>query len=382
VAFLAAATNQRYPAHLRNPSALFMDTELLMQLAVGGTLATVTDPLEEMIFNQTAIFRKGGADDEGFRSSTFWFGAADSITVSARTYVLLLLTDVASNAFNWNLPIQADLRETAPHVALTIWAALTISTIKRALFIQRIEGLRLGRIELYDRLLDFVIGIAVAAFLVDELQIDVSMGVQSLLAGSGVGALAFSLASKDLAQQIVGGLVVQAWDAFQVGDDIRLGDGTAGTVAKIGLVETEIVGYDNIAIRIPNSQLSSERVSNMSRIKLSRVFQTIRLQYSDLDKLPDILSDIKLEIKASCPKLILDGSKPFQALLSEYKNDHMEAFVNCHFTIPPGSDEYFNNRQQVLLAIARALKKNDVKIALPAIVYQTKDQTIFLKDLA
>ena len=290
----------------------------------------------------------------------------------------MLLVDVASDVFDWNLPIQADLRVAAPSVALTIWAALTLCTIKRTLFIQSIDGINLGRIELYDRLLDFVIGIAVAAFLVDELQIDVSMGIQSLLAGSGVGALAFSLASKDLAQQIVGGFVIQAWDAFHVGDDILLGDGTAGTVTKIGLVETELVGYDNIAVRIPNSQLSSERVSNMSRIKLSRVYQTIRLQYSDLDKLPDILNDIKLEIQSSCPALILDGSKPFQALLSEYKNDHVEAFINCHFAIPPGSDEYFNNRQQVLLAIARALKKSDVKIALPAIVYQTKtkDQTI------
>lgn len=62
---------------------------------------------------------------------------------------------------------------------------------------------------------------------------------------------------------------LQAWDAFKEGDDILLGDGTAGTVNKIGLVETELVGYDNVAIRIPNSELATQRVSNMSRISLS-----------------------------------------------------------------------------------------------------------------
>lgn len=390
--FLSAAKSQHHAARYPEPpmptstriidskvtsSALFMevDTVLISQLVVGATLATVTDPLEEMVFNKTAVLRGDDETDNDLQAA-FWYGAADSITVAARTYLVVLIGGVATQVFDWNLPIEADLREAAPAVAVTVWVALTLCTIKQTLFSRLIEGRNLGRIKLYDRLLDFVVAIGATAFLVDELKIDAGMGMQSLLAGSGVGALAFSLASKDLAQHIVGGLTVQAWDAFDVGDDILLGDGTAGTITKIGLVETELVGYDNVPIRIPNSQLASERVSNMSRIKLSRVYQNLRFEYSDLDILPDLLNDIKEEITASCPKLILDGSKPFQALLSAYETDHVEAYVNCHFVIPPGTDEFVNNRQQVLLAIARALKKNGVKIALPAIVYETKDPKI------
>lgn len=217
---------------------------------------------------------------------------------------------------------------------------------------------------LYSLLLDCVF------FFRDECQVDFGMGFQSLLAGSGVGAVAFSLASKDLASHIVGGFIIQTWDAFEVGEVIKLGDGTEGTVKKIGLVETEILGSDSIAIKIPNSQLTNQRVANLSRIEVSQVLQTLRFKYTDLDKVPGVLEDIKEEIRKSCPKLIVDGSKPFQALLSAYKEDHVQAMINSNFYIPPTSAEYAENKQEVLLAIARTLDKNGLKVALPSIYYE------------
>ena len=351
------------------PLPMAIDTELITELVISGTLGLVTDPLVEMLFNVTELTRNDNDDFE----TTFAFGIANSISLAARLFFFVLLASLAVDELHLYVPIGVDLREADPKLAATIWAAGSLSTIKRTLFLRAIDGRKLGRVTLYDRLLDFLIGLVTAALILDELQIDVGMGLQSVLAGSGFGALAFSLASKDLATQIVSGFVAQAWDAFKVGDDIILGDGTAGTVSKIGLVETEIVGYDNIATRIPNSQLATERISNVSRIKQSRVYQTLRFQYSDLDKLPIVLNDIKEEIKASCPKVILDGSKPFQAVLSQYETDHVQAYVNCHFNISPGTDEYVNIRQLALLTIARALKKYDIQIALPSIVYQTND---------
>lgn len=347
-----------------------LNAETAAQLAVGVTLAIVTDPIEGLLFNETDIWR--GKDSDSFLS-TFLYSGIDSITVASRVYVILLLIGVAVYRLDISLPIDVDLRFAAPKVAATVWAALTISTAKRTFFSRSIDGRKLGRIELYDKLLDFLIGLVVATFLIDDFNVDVGMGLKSLLSGGGIIALGFSLASKDLAENIVGGLVVQSWNAFKKGDYILLGDGTYGTVSQVGLVETELIGDDNVAIKIPNKDMVSQRVSNLSRTQLSRVFQTIRFQYSDLDKLPNVLNDIKSEIKTSCPSVILDGSKPFQALLSAYKEDHVEAIVNVHFNIPPATNEFANNRQQVLLAVARALRKNDVQVALPgAIVYQNE----------
>jgi small-conductance mechanosensitive channel len=100
----------------------------------------------------------------------------------------------------------------------------------------------------------------------DELLIDLGMGLLSVLSAGGVGALVFSLASKDLAENIVGGFVLQTLDAFDVGDDVKVGDGTEEMAKKKGLVETESIGYDSINVRIPNAQLN-QRIGNLSRMK-------------------------------------------------------------------------------------------------------------------
>jgi hypothetical protein len=83
---------------------------------------------------------------------------------------------------------------------------------------------------------------------------------------------------------------------------------------------------------------------------------------------------MKREIRTSCPKLISDGSKPFQAVLSSYESDHIAAYVNCHFDIPPATEDFVENRQQVLLAIARTMKRHDVDFALPSILYKTSSE--------
>lgn len=103
----------------------------------------------------------------------------------------------------------------------------------------------------------------------------------------------FSLASQDLAQGLVGGLAVQAWDAFSGGDKIILGDDTEGVVSEVGLVETHLQGYDGIVTRLLNGQLTTARVSNLSRGRHSRLIENMRSHYGDIDKLPAVLQDIK-----------------------------------------------------------------------------------------
>jgi small-conductance mechanosensitive channel len=351
-----------------------LPVDRLTSLAIAGILGFATDPLVEAVFNRSEVERD---TDVEFRD-TLLFGAADSIALGARAAGLLLLLDWLGSFVDLEkyLPfLQVDLAQAAPQVGLTIWLGLSLSTIKRTIFKQAVWSTtgNLGRVALFDRLIDFVLGIATTGFVLHELQLDFTAGIQSLFAASGVSALVFSLASKGLATEIVGGFLIQAWDAFEVGDYIRLGDGTEGQVTRIGLMETEII-QNEIPMRIANSQLTSsgQRVSNLSRLTVSQVNQELRFKYTDLDKLPDLLEEIKHEIKKSCKKLIVDGSKPFRAVITGYKPDHVAVQVICHFTINPSSGEYIEMRQQVLLAIANAVKHSGVDFAIPAIAYETK----------
>lgn len=75
-------------------------------------------------------------------------------------------------------------------------------------------------------------------------------------------------------------------------------------------------------------------MSNLSRLKRSQVKQQLWFAYDDLDKLPTVIENIKMEIGASCPSLITDGSRPFRVIWSDYRDDHLEVSVDCRFRHP------------------------------------------------
>lgn len=144
------------------------------------------------------------------------------------------------------------------------------------------------------------------------------------------------------------------------GDDVRFSDGTTGKITQMGWMETAIRNSDELTVRIPNTELAGQRVYNLSRTPRSQVTQTLRISYDDASKIPQLLTAIKEEIKTSCPKLITDGSRSFRANWRNYEDDHLQVVVDCHFTIKPTGDEYWDNRQSMLEAIYRAVKKTGV----------------------
>lgn len=358
------------------PIPVIPDLPVPEELAIVAALNVAANQAERFFWNSTkATEEKTWSDDVDIKE-IFLYSAIHNVDISCKVYVALLLTGLASPYLDF-LPFRTDtLQESALVVSFIVWLALAASTVKRVLFLQLVSGKSLGRAVLYDRLIDFSIWFLASMELLRCLGIDLdTSGIQTMFAAGGVGALAISLASKSLLENIVGGITLQAYNGFNVGDRILLSDGTEGFVTKIGMVETEIVGYDNIAVKVPNSKFGNQRISNLSNVNQSRVKQTLRFKYSDLKKLKSSLELIKLEIERSCPKLINDGSKPFIAALESYEVDHLMATVVCHFRIPPRGEEYILNKQEVLFAIARALDANGVEFALPSIVYRTASQS-------
>jgi len=111
---------------------------------------------------------------------------------------------------------------------------------------------------------------------------------------------------------------------------------------------------------IPNTQLANLRLTNVSRIRKCQVKQILRFSYEDASKFPALFSDIKKEIRASCPHVIVDGSRPFRVYWTDYKDGYLEVTVDAHFNIKPTGDVFYENKQQYLMAIHRAVKQNDV----------------------
>jgi len=123
-------------------------------------------------------------------------------------------------------------------------------------------------------------------------------------------------------------------------------------------------------MNVPNKQLANQRVGNITRGKWCSVTQTVWFSYEDIDKIAKVCNDIKTCIKERCPMLETE-TRIFRVSLDDFKRDHLEVVVDACFRLPPYSNAYYENRQQVMFAIADGAGKNDVRFDMPKVKVQT-----------
>ena len=106
----------------------------------------------------------------------------------------------------------------------------------------------------------------------------------SLVAVVGSIGLALSLAMEKTLANFAGGVMVLLLKPFKVGDFITTPDGS-GTVDSIGLVYTTLVTADNQIINIPNSNMTSNVVTNVNGAEKRKLILDIGIGYdADLKK--------------------------------------------------------------------------------------------------
>lgn len=266
---------------------------------------------------------------------------------------------------------KVDVSTLMAKVIYATWACLRARMYKRSFFEavvhrtpQNLKG-KQGLVDILDMISDFFLFAVLALLWIDILKIKRGQFLSSLFALGGAGTLALTLACQDLAKRSLNGLSLAASDAFYVGDQILLGDGTHGRIVSTGWLNTEIRGSNELITRIPNTQLANIRISNQSRVKFSQVKQYLRFSYDDLDKIPDICTEIKKEIATSCPKVITDGSRPFRVRWVDYCTDHVKVLVDCRLRNSPIGEKYYEAQEGVLEAIARAVQRKKVVFAMP-----------------
>jgi small-conductance mechanosensitive channel len=300
-------------------------------------------------------------DDVPFRK-TYTFLVADHIQQIAKiafaVYVVDLLKMVCIG-----MGFEFCKMSAIPHAfaqsAYTLWTANRLSRLKKHAFRKyvNLHPETFGRIHIFNRLCDAGIYAFSLIILLNILQVEMGVAMSGFLALGSVGTLAVGLASKDLLSQILNGLMLNASARIYEGDSVKFGDGHSATIVKLGWMETVLRGSDEVMVSIPNTDLMNQRVSNLSRVRFCQVKQTLRFKYKDADKLPALLESIKEEIRESCPALITDGSRPFRAVWTDYGEDNLQVEVDAHFRIKPVGDDYWHNRQRVLQAINRAVRK-------------------------
>ena len=125
-----------------------------------------------------------------------------------------------------------------------------------------------------NRLVKLGIWAIVALMIVSNLGYNIS----SLLAGLGIGGLAIALAAQDALSNFFGSISIFADKTFKMGDYVRTKE-FDGNIKAVGLRSTRLETVDGTELIVPNSQLASMVVENLSRRPKRRVDVTLSVIY-------------------------------------------------------------------------------------------------------
>lgn len=87
--------------------------------------------------------------------------------------------------------------------------------------------------------------------------------VTAVIAGLGVGGLAFALAAQKTIENLFGGVTLLADQPVRVGDFCRFGD-RVGTVEEIGVRSTRVRTLDRTVVTVPNTEFSTMELENFA----------------------------------------------------------------------------------------------------------------------
>ena len=181
---------------------------------------------------------------------------------------------------------------TAVTVCLIIIATLAIGLLHRVLY-KRVSPKHLFWLFLNSIIqgIIYVVGFMLAISTIPQL----SRLSTTLLAGSGIVALAVSLSAQESLGNIVSGLFISLFHPFNVGDRIRLiSTDVVGYVESITLRHTIIKTLTNNRITVPNSIMNKEIIENSHMVEtIASYFVDVSISYeSDVDLARYIMADI------------------------------------------------------------------------------------------
>ncbi len=119
--------------------------------------------------------------------------------------------------------------------------------------------------------------------------------VQTILAGSGILALALSLSAQESLNNIISGLFITLFKPFEIGDRVTLVNSKlTGTIEDITLRHTIIKTFTNTRVVMPNATINKEIVENSNLIdSRASSYVDVWVAYeSDIDKAIELMAEV------------------------------------------------------------------------------------------
>ncbi len=211
--------------------------------------------------------------------------------------------------------------------------------------------------------------ILVATVVILSILQNFGYNVTSLIAGLGLGGLAFALAAQNTVSNLFGSITIFSDKPFQLGDWIQVGD-IEGTVEDVGFRTTRVRRFDQAMVTVPNSQFINTGVINYSAMRKRRISFNLGLSY---ETSPSKISEVVAGIK----KIIEENEKFDHSFyivsFTEFGVSSLNIFIYCFASTTDWTDS-LSIKEEFNLKIMQLLEKLGVEIAF-------QSQTIYLNSI-
>lgn len=182
------------------------------------------------------------------------------------------------------------------------------------------------------------------------------IGIQttSFIAALSAFGLAVGMALQGSLSNFAGGVLILMFRPFEVGDSISSANGTAGTVERIDILYSTLIGDDGVRVFSPNGPLANSVIKNYTKI-VQRMFEyTISISY---DKNVKETKDIILRVLRSNEN-VLTSPEP-TVFIKELGDSAMVLTVRAWTK----REHYVAARNSMQEKIMLELERNDISLS-------------------
>ncbi len=194
---------------------------------------------------------------------------------------------------------------------------------------------------------------------------NMGMNVTGLLASLSIGGLAVGLAAQDTLSNLFGAVAIFADKPFRVGDRIQL-DSIDGTVEVIGLRSTRVRNLDGFLVTIPNKNMASANIVNVSKRPNIKTIMNIGVTYdtpsAQIERAMQIINDIYRPHPKTADLLVA---------FNKFDSSSLNILV-VHWWNSTDYNEYLAGFQKLNLELKRRFDAEAINFAFPS-------QTVYLR---
>jgi MscS family membrane protein len=194
---------------------------------------------------------------------------------------------------------------------------------------------------------------------------NLGMNVTGLLASLSIGGLAVGLAAQDTLSNLFGAVAIFADKPFRVGDRIQL-DSIDGTVEAIGLRSTRVRNQEGFLVSVPNKNMASANIINISKRPNIKTVMNIGLTYDTRAEKIELAMRIIHDIYRPHPK-----TADLLVSFNKFESSALNILV-VHWWNSTDFKEYLLGFQKLNLELKKRFDAEGISFAFPS-------QTVYVR---